>query len=461
MAFEVVMPKWGLSMQEGLISQWLKQEGEEVEEGEPLLEIESEKATGVVEAPAAGILGRIVHPEGSQVPVTEVIALITAPGEEVPEVVAAAEPVAEATEVTTEAAPPPKAAEAAIPIIRAMPAARRLAKEHGLDLATIQGTGPDGMITKADVDQALAAGPAPAPKPIEKTSFFSDGHRLDGLLYSPKNLSTGDKRPAVVLCVGYTYLKTMVMPDIAKVLNKAGYIALAFDYRGFGDSEGPRFRLIPQEQVTDVRAALTFLADHPYVDSDRLAVLGISLGGSNAIAAGALDRRVSAVIAIEAIGDGKRWLRSLRHQWEWLEFQQRLEGDRSQRVKTGESTRVDPLDITVPDPESKEFLEAAYQEFPQMKCDLPLETADTIIEFQPESLVHRIAPRPLLFIHGANDKLVSAEETRSMFARAGEPRQMEIVSHIGHFDWVMADSAGFQQVTDLVVSFLQKHLPSQ
>jgi pyruvate/2-oxoglutarate dehydrogenase complex dihydrolipoamide acyltransferase (E2) component len=84
MPVEIVVPKWGLSMQEGVIGQWFKREGDLVEQGEPLLEIETEKITNVVEAPASGILARILYPDGSSVPVSQVIALITAPGEPVP-----------------------------------------------------------------------------------------------------------------------------------------------------------------------------------------------------------------------------------------------------------------------------------------------------------------------------------------------------------------------------------------
>jgi fermentation-respiration switch protein FrsA (DUF1100 family) len=154
-------------------------------------------------------------------------------------------------------------------------------------------------------------------------------------------------------------------------------------------------------------------------------------------------------------------LRGLRRHWEWLEFQARLEADRSQRVSTGKSTRVDPLDIVLPDPDSRSFLEAVYQEYPQMKCDLPLETAEALIEFRPEAQVDHIAPRPVLFIHGAEDRQVPADEARSMFARAGEPRHLEIVPNMGHFDWVMAGSPGFRQVTDLALNFLQEYLPAQ
>jgi pimeloyl-ACP methyl ester carboxylesterase len=253
----------------------------------------------------------------------------------------------------------------------------------------------------------------------------------------------------------------MVMPDIAKMLNRAGYVALLFDYRGFGDSEGPRWRLVPYEQVNDIRAALTFAAAQPQVDPERLAILGISLGGSHAVTVGALDRRVKAVIAIEPPGNGERWLRSLRRYSEWLDFQARLVKDRLQRVRTGSSERVDPLEIVVPDPGSQAFLEVIAKEFPQMKCDLPLETADALIEYNPEAMVDRIAPRPVLFIHGDHDRLVPVNESRSMFEQAGEPRQLEVIPGMDHFDWVMPDSPGFGQVANLVKAFLHEFLPVQ
>ena len=361
MAAEIIMPKWGLSMQKGTITNWLKAEGDEVQAGEELVEIESDKITNVVEAPASGILARIVHPEGAEVPVTHLIAIITAPGEAVPEVIPSG-----AAMPAPESQPEPKTAVKAPTIapappangkIRAMPVARKMARAHGLDLATIQGTGRGGAITKADVEQALAsrtAAATPTVKPLQKVSFYSEGHKLAGLLYSPENAAAGSC-PAVVLCAGYTYLKEMVMPNIAKLLAEAGYVALAFDYRGFGESGGPRWRLIPEEQINDIRAALTFLTEQPHVDRQRLATLGISLGGAHAITVGAIDQRVSAVVALEPVGDGQRWLRSLRRYTEWVEFEQKLIADRRQRVLTGVSERVDPLAIVLPDPASEAF----------------------------------------------------------------------------------------------------------
>jgi alpha-beta hydrolase superfamily lysophospholipase len=466
MPSELVMPKWGLSMQEGLISRWLKSEGEPVERGEALLEVETEKITNLVEAPASGVLARILYPAGSTVAVTQPIALIAEPGEALPDVVqpTPAVPATAEAGATASAAKAAGQVVASAPgrpaIVRAMPAARRLAAEHGLELGRLVGSGPQGTITREDVARALqvaAARPAP---PVQKVSFYSDGLRLDGMLYNPSGPPAGERRAGVALLPGYTYLKSLVLPDIAKALNAAGYVALVFDYRGFGGSEGPRWRLVPGEQVADARSALTFLADQPHVDAERLALVGVSLGGSNAIAAAALDSRVAAVAAIEAPANGERWLRGLRRYWEWDEFQAQLAQDRSRRVRTGESTRVHPLEIVLPDPESESFFEHLYGEFPEMRCELALETAEALIEFRPEDLVGRIAPRPVLLVHGAADRLVPPDESRHFFERAGSPRRLEILPGLGHFDWVLPSSSGFQSVTGGVVRFLQDVLPA-
>jgi pyruvate dehydrogenase E2 component (dihydrolipoamide acetyltransferase) len=154
-------------MQEGKILRWLKEVGDRVEEGEPLLEIEAEKVTVEVPSPRSGILARIVAEVDETVPVREVIAIIMTPQE-----AASAELGSPANGRTgqarpaipnTTAAPAPSAAplataaDAVRPGVQITPLARRVAKEHGLDLSAVQGTGPGGRITDTDVRRALAA----------------------------------------------------------------------------------------------------------------------------------------------------------------------------------------------------------------------------------------------------------------------------------------------------------------
>lgn len=151
LAINVTMPKWGLTMKEGKISKWYKNEGDSVQKGEDLYEVETEKITNKVESPGNGILFQIVVPVGTKVPVGAILAVIAEPGEEperiegiqVGEVI---EDAAASKEGTADAERPSEKK-----FVFASPAARRLAKEMGIDLSRIQGTGPHGRIIEADV----------------------------------------------------------------------------------------------------------------------------------------------------------------------------------------------------------------------------------------------------------------------------------------------------------------------
>jgi len=176
MATTVTMPKMGFDMVEGKLLRWLKKVGEPVKAGEPLAEIETEKVNIEFEAPASGVLKAVLIEEGTTVPVGTPIAIIAAPDEPV-EAPAAAPAVREGPPLPTPApgAPPPPA-PALAPVgaptpppggrVKASPLARRLAREAGIDLREIPGTGPGGRVVKRDVDRYLQArAPAAAPPP--------------------------------------------------------------------------------------------------------------------------------------------------------------------------------------------------------------------------------------------------------------------------------------------------------
>jgi pyruvate dehydrogenase E2 component (dihydrolipoamide acetyltransferase) len=163
MPVDVIMPKVDMVMEEGTVAQWHKSEGDEVKAGEPLFEIETDKATMEVEAPASGTLARVTAPNGTTVPVASVIALILEKGESLDQVSspAAQPPAAQpATPVSSTGGQPATPALATTstatgPRPRATPLARKMAHEHGLDLTTLSGGGPQGRIRKNDVLQAV------------------------------------------------------------------------------------------------------------------------------------------------------------------------------------------------------------------------------------------------------------------------------------------------------------------
>ncbi|HEY6369391.1 MAG TPA: dihydrolipoamide acetyltransferase family protein [Candidatus Sulfotelmatobacter sp.] len=170
MAFSVVMPALEMAQETGKLIAWRKKEGDRVTKGEPLLEIETDKAVVEVEAPADGILAGIKASEGSDIPVGQTIAWIVAPGETPPVESESAAPAARAgsqakTETSQVAATPAASTpQASTPSVKISPKARRLAKELGIDLATVRASGPGGEILASDV-QAAASAPAASGTP--------------------------------------------------------------------------------------------------------------------------------------------------------------------------------------------------------------------------------------------------------------------------------------------------------
>ena len=165
MATEVILPRLGQGMESGTIVRWLKSEGEPVAKGEPLFELDTDKVTQEVEAEAAGVLLKIAVPEG-EVPVGQTVAFIGAEGEDVPDVAATAAPESGARhrtvverEVVDESRVPATSPQQTNGRLKASPLARRIARERGIELSGIRGTGPDGRIVAEDVERAEAEGP--------------------------------------------------------------------------------------------------------------------------------------------------------------------------------------------------------------------------------------------------------------------------------------------------------------
>jgi len=151
-----------------------------------------------------------------------------------------------------------------------------------------------------------------------KVWFYSGpGVRLAGIIELPPDYQEGQKRPGIVLAHGPGGAKEKLLPDVSRFFAAGGYAVLRFDYRGFGESDGPKDRLIPLENVDDVLAAVTFLQQQPEVDPARTGLWGTGTGGANVIWAAAVDSRVKAVVCANGQGDIGRWMRTLRPPEDW------------------------------------------------------------------------------------------------------------------------------------------------
>ncbi len=240
MPTDVILPQWGMNMQEGTLVKWLKREGDPVAQGEPLVEVETAKLNSELESPSAGVVAHILATEGSTVPVGSVVAVIAAPGEQV------ARPAPAAPSTPTSAAPsavapttPLHPAAAGAPS-QVVPAARRLAQQHSVDLAIVQGTGPGGRIIEADVQRALDAHARPA----------SGVTPLTGV------------RKAIAERMLQS-IQTMAQVTLTTEADVTDMVALRKELLGLWRPH----RLRPMDQDLVVKAVARALADHPSVNA--------------------------------------------------------------------------------------------------------------------------------------------------------------------------------------------------
>ena len=281
--------------------------------------------------------------------------------------------------------------------------------------------------------------------------FDSDGLRLNGAVSVPQGLKAGERRPAVVVLHGFgSNMNAANVQQPCAMFARLGYVTLRFDMRGCGDSEGEKGRIICLDQVADTKSAITFLAQHPSVDPDRIALMGSSFGAAVTVYTAGTDQRVAAAISASGWGHGERKFRGQHPTPEgWAKFTAMLEEGRRHRVRTGQSLMVPRYDI-VPIPEHlRTHVVARSIEM------FPAETAQSMYDFRAEDVVGNIAPRPLLLLHSAPDSVTPTEQSVALFEKAGQPSELHLFAETDHFMF----AEGNTRVHSVVRGWLERYLP--
>jgi len=280
----------------------------------------------------------------------------------------------------------------------------------------------------------------------------SAGLRLAGTLRVPEGLASSERRAAFLVLHGFGSNRSssnVLQPS--KVLGELGYVTLAFDMRGCGESEGERGRVICLEQVEDTRNALSFLARQGCVDPGRIGVIGSSFGGAVAVYTAGVDDRFAAIISNGGWGDGERKFRGQhKSPQEWARFTRMLEDGREHRARTGRSLMVPRYDIVPIPPQLRGNLASNSIEA------FPAETAQSMFDFRADDVVGRVAPRPLLLLHAANDSVTPTEQSIELFKRAGQPSELHLISDADHFMLGEANA----RVWDLIRGWLDYYFPA-
>lgn len=290
----------------------------------------------------------------------------------------------------------------------------------------------------------------------ERVYFYSEGARLAGILYLPDGAESEQGRGGIVLCHGFTGIKEFILPQYAEAFARAGFVALTFDYRGFGESDGQRGRLLWQEQAADIINAVTFLSTRSEVDPKRIGLWGTSYGGALAPYVFAVDDRPRACVGQLGFGDAASAMAD-RLPAEVIEsFRPMLEEDRRRRVLHNDPIYGDAMELAG-DPEMTAFMEETAKKFPQLVGrQIMLQFLEAHLHFSPVSVIHRKGDRPLLLMAAELDVVCPMENYKLLYDKAPEPKQWVVFEKTRHFEFYEGESA--ERSASEAVRFFKKHL---
>lgn len=286
-----------------------------------------------------------------------------------------------------------------------------------------------------------------------KLSFSSDGLKLSAVLHVPDRRRAGERLPAFLVLHGFVGSKDESHAEIqARMLEEMGYLALRFDFRCCGESEGERAQVRCFDQVADTKNALSFLAAREEVDPARIGVIGHSFGAAVAVFTAGVDSRVACVISSCGWGDGERKFRGQHPTPEaWARFTGLLEQGRKQKAETGKSVWISRFDaVPIPEHLRKNLSPKAIME-------IPVETAWSMYNFRADDVVADIAPRPILFLHTANDTITPTEQSIRMFEKAGQPAELVLITGTSHFPLAEKDAP---RTKAIIKGWLEKFFPT-
>jgi dipeptidyl aminopeptidase/acylaminoacyl peptidase len=285
----------------------------------------------------------------------------------------------------------------------------------------------------------------------QNVSFESDGLQLTGVLELPSGIKTGERRPAFIVMHGFgSNMNCGSEIETGRMLRNMGYVTLRFDMRGCGASQGERGRVICLEEVSDASNALTFLQNSPFVDPDRIGMVGSSFGAAVAVYCGGVDKRVAAVISSGGWGHGERKFRGQHPTPEaWAKFSDILARGKRHRAQTGQSLMVDRYDIVpIPIHLRSNLPPGSIEQF-------PAETVESMMGFKAEDVVANIAPRPVLLLHSSLDTVTPTEQSIEMFKRAKQPCDLHLFAETTHFMFAENNT----RVLTVVREWLDRYFP--
>lgn len=264
----------------------------------------------------------------------------------------------------------------------------------------------------------------------KSVEFDSEGQTVVADLYLPEENTVS--APAILLCHGFAGVKELLLPAFAEYFAGSGFVAMTFDYRGFGGSGGEPGRLVPALQIEDIKNAISFLAACPEVDPGRIGLWGTSFGGANAVVTASEDGRVKALSVQLTFADGERVITSEMTPEEKSKFLSTIEKMEEKKRTTGKEMMV-PIGKVLSDEQSKSFYNEYADAYPALNIKIPFLTVAETLRHKPINHVPNVSV-PLLVLAATNDSVNPVSESYSLFEAANEPKELFELEGATHYE---------------------------
>ncbi len=294
----------------------------------------------------------------------------------------------------------------------------------------------------------------------ERVNFSSEGIAISGLFYLPEEWPV-QKLSCVILVHGFSNSKDEFggFPNLAARLNKSRICVLSFDFRGCGESGSkPGWMLCSREWPLDLRNAITYAISRPEVDPGRIALLGLSMGGSTVAYVSAFEDRVKTIVSLAAVADGRKWLQQIWLERKglpaWKQFLTEIEISQKYGNEPDGTKTCHLADMLARDDDDRIQMEEWHRTFPYYILKVPLASVESVLNFRPLHVVNQ-SKCPILFIHGKEDALVPCQHSRMLFEKAQLPKEYVEVPEAGH-DLLIGNCK--EEVQKIILNWFQKWL---
>ncbi|PNS12182.1 hypothetical protein COO59_08915 [Mixta theicola] len=277
----------------------------------------------------------------------------------------------------------------------------------------------------------------------------------DGIVITLHQPSGAGRKPVIILCHGFCGIREILLPAFADAFARAGFAAITFDYRGFGDSDGERGRLVPAMQIADILAVVRWARQQPELDAQRIGLWGTSFGGCHVFGAAAEAPEIKCIVSQLAFADGEAIVSGQMNEEEKQAFIATLDKMAEKQKNSGKEMMVS-VNRVLSDAESKAFFAENRTLYPKMDIKIPFLTVRETLQYKPASYAAQVKCPTLVVIAG-KDTVNPPEQGRALFAAIGAPeKKLYEQADARHYD--IYTGAHFGQVIRVQTEWFEKYL---